>query len=302
VTGIGELLALVSLLLFSSNALLLGPAIRRLPQDLGFLVALASNVAVGVLVVLGQYLLFGAGAPLEWDAFWMFVLGGLLTSYLGRWFYTRSVVAIGPTRASAVQITNPFFAGVFAWVLLDESLPPTAVLCGLAVLVGLNLTARRRAEPPPALGEPRGRSVPLTQLWIGLLGALAYGIGNVARGAGVRDWEAPIVGSLIGAVVGLVAYALVHTDLRKLRSAVRGADPIGLRLWLLSGVLTIGAQTCQIAATQYIPVAIAVVISVAVPVVVLPVSVVFLRREAIGFSTTAGVLLILGGVAGLVLS
>jgi drug/metabolite transporter (DMT)-like permease len=36
--------------------------------------------------------------------------------------------------------------------------------------------------------------------------------------------------------------------------------------------------------------------------VVLPVSVVFLRREAIGFSTTAGVLLILGGVAGLVLS
>ena len=88
-TGIGELLALVSLLLFSSNALLLGPAIRRLPQDLGFLVALASNVAVGVVVVLGQYLLFGAGAPLEWDAFWMFVLGGLQTSYLGRWLYTR---------------------------------------------------------------------------------------------------------------------------------------------------------------------------------------------------------------------
>jgi hypothetical protein len=40
-----------------------------------------------------------------------------------------------------------------------------------------------------------------------------------------------------------------------------------------------------------------------VPVVVLPVSVLFLRRsEAIGWSTVAGVLLMLGGVAGLVLS
>ena len=302
--GIGELLAIGALLLFSSNALLVGPAIRRLPQDLGFLVSLASNVVLASAVVLGQYLLLGGpGSPPEWDAIGMFAVGGLLTSYLGRWFWTRSIATIGPTRASAIQVTNPFFAAVFAWILLDESLPPVAILCGLAVLVGLNLTSRRRAGADPADAGQRGRSVPLTHLGIGLLGALAYGLGNVARGAGVRDWEAPIVGSFIGALVGLLAYALVNTDLRKLASALRGADRTGLRLWLLSGALTIGAQTAQIAATQYIPVAIAVVISVAVPVVVLPVSVLFLRRsEAIGWSTTAGVLLMLGGVAGLVLA
>lgn len=302
--GIGELLAIGALLLFSSNALLVGPAIRRLPQDLGFLVSLASNVVLASTVVLGQYLLLGGpGSPPEWDAFGMFVVGGLLTSYLGRWFWTRSIATIGPTRASAIQVTNPFFAAVFAWILLDESLPPVAILCGLSVLVGLNLTSRRRAGADPVDAGQRGRSVPLTHIGIGLLGALAYGLGNVARGAGVRDWEAPIVGSFIGALVGLLAYALVNTDLRKLASALRGADRTGLRLWLLSGALTIGAQTAQIAATQYIPVAIAVVISVAVPVVVLPVSVLFLRRsEAIGWSTTAGVLLMLGGVAGLVLA
>jgi drug/metabolite transporter (DMT)-like permease len=304
VAGIGELLAITALLLFSSNALLVGPAIRRLPQDLGFLVSLASNVVLASAVVLGQYLLLGGpGSPPEWDAIGMFVVGGLLTSYLGRWFWTRSIATIGPTRASAIQVTNPFFAAVFAWILLDESLPPVAILCGVAVLVGLNLTSRRRAGADPVDAERRGRSVPLAHLGIGLLGALSYGLGNVARGAGVRDWEAPIVGSFIGALVGLLAYALVNTDLRKLASALRGADRTGLRLWLLSGALTIGAQTAQIAATQYIPVAIAVVISVAVPVVVLPVSVLFLRRsEAIGWSTTAGVLLMLGGVAGLVLA
>lgn len=301
-TGVGELLALVSLLLFSANALLIGPAVRRLPQDVGFLLGLTSNVVVASLLVLGQYALGGPGSPPEWDAIALFALGGLLTSYLGRWFWTKSIATIGPTRASAVQVTNPFFAAVAAWFLLDERLPLVAVGYGLAVFVGLNLTSRRRGPGSAEPGEPRSRSVPLKHLAIGLLGALAYGLGNVARGAGVRDWEAPIVGSLIGAAVGLLAYGLVNTDLRKLPSALRGADPVGRRLWLLSGVLTIGAQTCQIAATQYIPVAIAVVISVAVPVIVLPVSVVFLRREAIGLPTAAGVLLILGGVVGLVLS
>ena len=303
-TGVGELLAIVALLLFSSNALLVGPAIRLLPQDLGFLVSLASNVVLASAVVLGQYLLLGGpGSPPEWDAIGMFAVGGLLTSYLGRWLWTRSIATIGPTRASAVQVTNPFFAALFAWVLLDESLPPVAILCGLAVLAGLDLAARRRAGAEPTRAGRSGRSFPLADLGIGLLGALAYGLGNVARGAGVRDWEAPVVGSFIGALVGLLAYALVGTDLRKVTSDLRGADRTGRRLWLLSGALTIGAQTAQIAATQYIPVAIAVVISVAVPVVVLPVSVLFLRRtEAIGWSTTAGVLLMLGGVAGLVLS
>lgn len=299
--GLGESLALVSLVLFSSNALLIEPAIRRLPQDLGFLIGLTSNVVVASGVVLGQYLLGGPGSPPEWDAIGMFALGGLLTSYLGRWFWTRTIASIGPTRASAILITNPFFAAVAAWILIDEALPPAAVLCGLVVLVGLNLTSRRRGSSPAGEAK-RNRSVPLAHIGIGLLGALAYGLGNVARGVGVRNWEAPIVGSLIGAMVGFVAYGLIKTDLRKLPQAVRGADPVGRRLWLLSGVLTIGAQTCQIAATQYIPVAVAVVISVSVPVLVLPISVLFLRREAIGFSTTAGVLLILGGVAGLVLS
>ena len=303
-TGVGELLAILALLLFSGNALLVGPAIRRVSQDLGFLVSLASNVVLASLVVLAQYVVLGGpGSPPEWDAIGMFAVGGLLTSYLGRWFWTRSIVRIGPTRASAIQVTNPFFAGLFAWILLDESLPPVAILCGLAVLAGLKLASRRRAGAEPLRAERAGRSFPLADLGVGLLGALAYGLGNVARGAGVRDWEAPIVGSFIGALVGLLAYAAVSTDLRKVASAVRGADRIGRRLWLLSGALTIAAQTAQIAATQYIPVAVAVVISVAVPVVVLPVSVLFLRRsEAIGWSTASGVLLMLGGVVGLVLA
>lgn len=299
---VGELLAVASLLLFSTNVLLVRTATGRVPQDLGFLLALASNVAFAGPVVVGQLLAGALPSPPEWDALGLFALGGLLTSYLGRWFFFRSVTTIGPTRASSLQITNPVFAALAAWVLLGETLPPVAVLCGVAVVGGLYLTSR------PAGGRGSvpvrgGGAVPVAELGLALLGSVAYGLGNVARGAGVRDWAVPVVGSLVGAAAGLVAYALVTTDLRKLPTAVRTADPVGRRLWLLSGVLTISAQTCLIAASQFVPVAVAVVISAAVPVVVLPVSVLFLRRaESVGVPTAAGALLVLGGVAGLVLS
>ena len=46
---LGEALAVASLLLFSANVLLVGTAGRRVPQDLGFLLALAS----GARLVLG---------------------------------------------------------------------------------------------------------------------------------------------------------------------------------------------------------------------------------------------------------
>lgn len=300
---LGELLAVASLLLFSANVLVVGPAARRLPQDLGFLLALVSNVVLGAAVVTGLYVLGGPGEPLEWDAVGMFAVGGLLTSYLGRWFYTHSLLSIGPTRASAVQLTNPFFAALAGWLLLGEALGPLAVLCGLAVLAGVYLTSRPAGARRATVARVGHRPLSPAQLGPGLLGAAAYGLGNVARGAGVRDWEAPILGSLIGAVAGLLAFALVNTDLRGLAGALRGADRMGRRLWLLSGLLGIAAQTCLIAATLYIPVAIAVVISVAVPVVLLPVSVLFLRRtEAVGGTTAVGAALVLAGVAGLVLS
>jgi hypothetical protein len=61
-------------------------------------------------------------------------------------------------------------------------------------------------------------------------------------------------------------------------------------------VITIVAQMSVIAATIYIPVAIAVVISAAIPVVILPVSLFFLRRtESVTISTAVGALFACGG-------
>lgn len=304
-----------SLLCFSGNVLLLNAVTRRVKQEIGFLIALATNVGFALLLVIGQYVVLARPFDLQWDAFGYFLLGGLLTTYLGRWFFFLSVRNIGPTRASSMQIANPVFAAIAGWLLLSETLSRSAIGFIGAVLIGLFLTTRvpsRDLEPnaivpgeaiPTPPERRRASGLPMRDVALALFGALAYGLGNVARGAGVREWEAPIFGSLVGAAAGMTVFLLLHTDIRWVVADIRRSDRVGVWMWVLSGVITISAQMCLIAATISIPVAIAVVIAAAIPVVIIPISLILLRNtENITAATGIGALIIFAGVAGLLLT
>jgi drug/metabolite transporter (DMT)-like permease len=314
----GEVLALMSLLLFSGNVLLVSVVGPRVGQDIGFLLALASNVVFSGLLVLGQHAVLGRGLDVQFGPLAMFAIGGLLTSYFGRRLFFLSVQSIGPSRAASLQITNPVFAGIISWVFLDEVLAPSAIAFIAAVLVGLYLTTRVPAarKLPVAVGTDgagtesqdgergprRFDGLPKREVVLALIAALSYAVGNVVRSSGVRDWNEPILGGFVGAVAGTLAYVVLHTKVRSVVEVVRRADRIGVWLWTLSGVLTISAQVCLMAATRHIPIAIGVVVSAALPVIVIPASVILLKnKEAVTGRTAVGGLLTLAGVAGLLL-
>ena len=317
----GEALALLSLVLFSSNALLVSVAAPRLGQDVGFLLALGTNVLFSGLLVLGQLLVLGRGLDVQWGPLVMFAIGGLFTSYLGRRLFFLSVQSIGPSRATSLQITNPVFAAIISWVFLGEVLGPSAIALGAAVVAGLYLTTRvpgvrnvpvaaatdgtgtglPAGEHDPSSGGPGG--LPKREVTLALIGAFSYAVGNVVRSTGVREWNEPILGGFVGAIAGTLAYLLLHTKVRSLVEAVRTADRTGVWLWSLSGVLTISAQVSLMAATRHIPIAVGVLVAAALPVIVIPVSVIFLQnKEAVTGRTVVGGLLILAGVAGLLLA
>lgn len=310
----GEALALLALLLFSANALLVSVVSPRLGQDIGFLLALGTNVLFAGLLLGLQWGLWTGPSELDLSALALFAVGGFFTTYLGRRLFFLTVQSIGPSRATSLQITNPVWAGLISWVFLGETLGPAAVAFILAVVVGLWLTTRlRRPSVVPAGGgagpgpestvDPPRSGLPGREVAIALAGAFAYGVGNVLRSTGVRDWDEPVLGGFVGALAGLLAYVLLHVKVRTVLDRVRAADRGAVRLWGLSGVLTVSAQIATIAATRDIPIAVAVVISAALPVIVIPVSVLFLHnREAVTGRTVAGGLLILGGVAGLLLT
>ncbi|MBB5786874.1 DMT family transporter [Jiangella mangrovi] len=301
----GDTLALVALLLFAANAFVVRAASRRLEQGLGFLVSLVVNVVVGGLL-LGGRLLFGA-EPLrvDWPSFWMFLLAGVFSGYLGRRGYFKSVETLGPSRASAVQAANPMFTMVFAWVLIDQALGWVDVAAILVIVVGVYLTNRRTDRLSPALsGASRRESARerLALLAPAVVATASYGLGNVLRGGAVEDWNEPIAGGVLGAISATLAYLLFHISPRGFLDRVRRADRRGVAWWTLTGGLTIGGQMTVIGSAAHIDVAVAVAISSALPMIVIPVSVVVFRiREGVTAVTALGAALISGGVAWLVL-
>jgi drug/metabolite transporter (DMT)-like permease len=298
----GDALALGALGLFSCNAFIVRAASARLEQGLGFLIALAANVVVAGLAVLYQAMSSGL-TPAVGSAVGWFMAAGVLSSWLGRRGYFRSVETMGPSRAAAVQVTNPVFALLFAWAFLHETLGAVA-LAGLAVAVlGLYLTGAVPDRGTAGSSATRSRTLPAAVVVPAVLAAAAYGLGNVARGAAVDEWREPLVGGLLGAVTGTVAYLLVGVPVRRVLGDLRTADRRGIVLWLLAGAVTIAGQVAVIAATAYIPIAVAVAISSALPVVVLPVSVLLLgNADRVTRRTAAGAALVVGGVVAMVLT
>lgn len=329
----GQLFALAALVLFSCNVLLVKVAAPRLAQQVGFLVGLLGNVVFGTLLFAVSRLFASQPLSPDWHAIGLFVVAGVFASYLGRRWFFRSVETIGPSRASALQITNPAFAAVLGFLFLHERLRLGDLAAMAAVLGGLLLTSRVREQEAPqvapveaavlvgnAVGAvpPAGRSaprdgmmsrlrqptvaLPRREIGLALFSALAYAIGNVIRSDAVHRWSEPILGGLLGASAGTAVYLVVHTSPRELWRGVRVADRTGVALWVLSGVVTVTAQVCVIAATLHIQVAIAIVISSALPVIVVPASLLlFGNKERISAHTVLGIALILAGVAALLL-
>jgi drug/metabolite transporter (DMT)-like permease len=313
----GELLAGAALCMFSANILVLKSASTRLSTDIGFAVAVFVNV-------LCASMLFGIelatrNAALAWNgrSFLLFVLAGVFSTYLGRWFFFEAIVRFGPAKASIFQISSPAFAAIIAWVALGETFSSKAML-GMAVTVaGLVLCGYvpprllpAEAAADGALTAGAARPAPLAApatgvraiVFFGLGGALAYAIGSVLRAQAVRSWNEPIFGALVGASAGLLLHAALNRGNAGLIAKLRSADRRGLLTYSASGVLTICAQICAIASFRYIPVSLSSLIVLCTPVLVVPASyVLFKNRDGITWRTWAGGLLTMLGISAIVL-
>ena len=92
------------------------------------------------------------------------------------------------------------------------------------------------------------------------------------RGHAVREWPEPVIGALVGAVAGLILHIAVTPGKADLLAQLRRASPRGLGLFVIVGLGNIGGQIFSIAAMRYIPISIAVLISMCTPLLVIPLS------------------------------
>ena len=299
----GIVLALVALAGFSANILCARVGGARMSMSAGYFVAVSVNVvfaAVALAVVLAL-----RTQPLQWNGAGalLFALAGFFSTYLGRWFMYESVARLGPAKTSAFQVSSPLFTFVIALAFLGETLTLQALAGMIATAFGLLLISLAGARTEPLAAGPRDARSWLRSAWlIGFGSSAAYAVGNVMRGAGVREWDEPIVGVLIGAVSGLACHFAFTRGHRDMLRGLLTAHRVGLALFVLSGILTVVAQGCVIAAMRLAPVSVVALITLCTPLVVFPVSYFFLGNdEGINVRTLLGAALTLSGIGLIVL-
>lgn len=316
----GELLAILALVMFSMNIIVTKIASARVAVSLGFLISVTVNVLFAFLLVTFQIALRQEALQIDVSALLLFALAGFFSTYLGRWFLYDSVVKLGPSRASAFQASNPMFTVFISWFVLDEILGRIDVAAAVAILFGLVLSSyqpsERSLDSSGRSGQrvsteeeakgPLHRGVRLIMssgAILALLGAFSYAVGNVLRGLAIRDWNEPVIGVLVGAVAGLLAYALFGARARDLMYKLKRAERRSLYLYVFGGVLTVLAQACMIAAMRYSPVSIVTLITLSTPVLVTPVGYFLLNnRERLVPRTAVGSVIILAGIATILLT
>jgi drug/metabolite transporter (DMT)-like permease len=300
---LGYGLAGVSLLFFTTAIVTTKAASNHMPLAIGFLIATVVNAGFAALAYLGQRMVWPA-TPVNWQALALFALSGVFSTYLGRWFFYESVVRFGPAKASVFQVSSPLFTACMALIFLGEKLSVVLALGMLMTVAGLMLVSYQpnvvSAVPAPKIKPSRRLRQRLLQsvLLLGLCSSMAYAVGNVLRGAAVRQWSEPILGALLGAVVGLVLHLALSKDKSTMVSRLRTSSKRGVWLFILIGVCTISGQISTISAMRFIPVSIATLVTLCTPLLVIPLSrVVYKNQERLSAIALLGASLTLLGMA-----
>lgn len=211
----GEALALLAGLFYSSGNLMSRHGMKIMDRTSGQLVTLFITGAMNVIALL----IMAAFALLPQVNFWglfYFSLAGVFTTFAGRLFLFASIERIGATRAGLFKVSAPMFTIFLGITILGEHLSTLDYLGSAVVLTGLYFLSTSRdigigATPPLGIVSHAGQEEKPFILDIGVVfGALSgifLSIGHLFRKLGLLHIESPVLGVATGTLVSLLCFS-----------------------------------------------------------------------------------------------
>lgn len=289
----GIALSFVAMLSFAANILFTRYALARLPIESGFFIVLAVNIFFPVVLFAFELWLRAAPWLWSWKGAGLFAMGGIIGTFVGRRMLFDAVRLLGPARASVFHSTAPIFALVGAWLFAQERLGLYELVIMVVVMVGLLFTQPRAtysSKHPDA-------SALRTGMLAGIAAVAGFGMGNVVRGIGVREWDEPVLGAVIAAITALACQLTVTRNWPAITAQLRAADRAAYWLYIACGVCTSLGAIFLSMAMKYMEIALVVLVVHSTPLVIFPVSVFILRnREELTGRTVMGAVLVLSGI------
>lgn len=256
------------------------------------------RIPIAAFCLSGALLLTGSGHDITHltggDAAWL-ALSGVIGLVLGDSCYFRSLVILGPRRATLLMSSAPVMTALLAVVFLDEHLGWVAWL-GIAItLAGIAwVTAERDFHSD---NSPHGSKA--LGVLLGLGGAAGQAIGLViAKRVLVGSDIAPLAATLVRMIAATIAIWLFALAARQVRSTLVVLGQASVRWVVVAGAMLgpfIGVWL-SLVSVKHIEAGVAATIMAIAPVLVLPL-VVLIFRERVTLRAVLGAVAAVGGVA-----
>jgi len=280
----GEALAILSMTLFALTNITIVRGHDGKSRSSGAFLSIVITFLMSTLIWLLMVLRNG-WPDVNATAVGWFALGGFLTIFIGRVLLYASIQHLGAIKASAVKRLNPFFSVLLGVLILGEtiSLPMMAgmllIVMSFAVLVRQAVFLTGEKSEGVKSHSAFDRFLNLGYLY-GPVSALAYAAGYVARKQGMMVLPDSALGTMIGALTGIIFFIITSRFVNSYRDDLRKTFTEFNKWFLMAGCLSTFGQIAYFTALNYLAISkIALITSMEVFMTMILSSVFLLNKE-----------------------
>ena len=292
----GELAALITAFLWSFTSLFFTSASRRIGSywlnKIRILFA-ATLLCLVMLITTGRFL----PPDIPFLSYLYLILSGIIGLSIGDTFLFRAYLVISPRLSLLIYSVSPIMTAVIAWFFLGEKLGIPAILGIIITVSGMTWVAVERASRNNNTGAHDRKNLRLG-IMLAVGGAAGQAIGLVLAKAGMGNHLDALPATfirMIAAVLSIWIYGTIRGDLMELKEKFRDHHAL---LLALGGSITgpfLGVWM-SLVAVKLTEAGIAAAIIATVPVMVIPLVIIF-YKEKVSPRAIIGAIITAGGVA-----
>lgn len=228
-----------------------------------------------------------------WPAVVALALSGMIGFVFGDSFGFRSIVILGPGRASLLASTAPFFTTALAWPILHQEPGPLAILGMLLTFSGTAFVFTAPSKRRPGHSEG-GIAMGIAS---GLLGALGQAGGYVLSKVALRTGLDPLPATVIRVACATVTIWILAAMSREVRLSVSKLKHADSAAFMAAGAVMgpVLGVTLSLTALQYIEAGVAASITAVSPLFAMLIAAKF-HNEKLTWRAWVGCVLAIAGV------
>lgn len=248
-------------------------------KQVGSLVLNLMRLIIAFVIITGINFIITQGFQninITWESFGILLISGLVGFVLGDLFLFQAFIDIGARVSTLIMALAPPLTAIMSYFILGETLGGGQILGMLVTVLGIIIVITGKDGSNQKLRlKHSGKGI-----LFAFLGAIGQALGLIFSKIGVRDLN-PFVATQVRILAGIIGFILILTYAHKWKpffNAFRQKNAMaGITIGSLFGPVV--GVSLSLTAVKYTSTAIASTLMALSPVIIIPISIIFLKEQ-----------------------